>query len=375
MNTAVLFPGFNQKVEDLEHAPFQLLTSLPQLGRLYHFYRGTLRQSLCRYGMQHVPIGDNRSKFGYFLDYTLKSFRFLRKHQIGLIVCFDADMAFLVRWAARWYRIPLILLVGVDWGAYNKHLRYALKKLVKDEIKRMAVKEAAAVVAITHHLKTPIEIYGRSPQVLYPFINQSNYTSEPHLRKRSCHELVFVGRLAPVKGIRFLIDCLPLVRARRRDFHLTIVGGSTPGCRSDEPYIRKQIEVHGLRGHVTLVGQVPHSRVSHYLRNADFAVMPSETEGFNYVLLEAWASGLPVLATDIPVYRELVDERVGRLCGFSPESMAEGILSFLSMDDSERLQMKHAAREKAERFNETSRYSWQRFAESCSQLARGSSHR
>ncbi len=371
MNTAVFFPGFNQRVEDLEHEPFRLLASLGELGNLVHFYRGTLHRGLNRYGMRHVPIGSNPAKSGYILDYALKSFRFLKEHRIDLIYCFDVDMAFLLHWAARLYRIPLILQVGVDWNAYNRLTGQRWKRLVKDMAKRTVLRYAAEVIVLAHHLKVPVESYGRSPRVLYPFVDLDDYPSCLAGENGQVRRLLFIGRLTPVKGVRYLIDSLPLVRKQNERFHLTVVGGSPVGRRSDESYVRERVREYALWEYVTLVGQVPHSQVPAYLRNADFVVMPSETEGFHYALLEAWASGVPVLATDIPFYRELIDSSVGRLCGFSPESMAEGILSLLAMDNETLAGMKAAARKKAETLTETSMNSWGRFAHACAREVRG----
>jgi glycosyltransferase involved in cell wall biosynthesis len=269
-------------------------------------------------------------------------------------------MAFLLRWAAKLYRIPIVLQVGIDWSAYNKQMSNPWKRAVKDHIKKQSLKDAAAVIALAHHLKAPVEAYGKSPEVLYPFIETEAYPFQSRKRGHRLR-LLFIGRLAPVKGARYLIDSLPLVLKERSDFHVQIVGGSLPGRRSDEPYIRSRIEDYGLHDHVSLVGQVPHSRVVDYLKDADLVVMPSETEGFHYALLEAWACGVPVLATDIPFHREVIDGDVGRLCAFSPQSMAGGILEFLAMSEDRLLRMKHAARRKVEDLNRESRGAWREF--------------
>lgn len=360
MNTAVIFPGYNKCVGDLEHAPFKLLASIPELGRLIHLYRGSLNTDLHHNGLRHCCIGTSPAKSGYTLDYLVKSFSYLRRHRISLIYCFDADMAFLLRRAAKFHGIPIVLQVGVDWAAYNRQIPSPWKRAIKDHIKRQSLRDAAAVIALAHHLKAPIEAYGKSPEVLYPFIETESYPVQ-YTKRGNRLQLLFIGRLAPVKGARYLVDSLPLVLKQRSDFHLQIVGGSLPGRRSDEPYIRSRIDEYGLHDHVSLVGQVPHSRVVEYLKGADLVIMPSETEGFHYALLEAWSCGVPVLATDIPFHREIIDGSVGRLCTFSPESMAGGILEFLSMDEERLLGMRHAARKKVENMNMASREAWREF--------------
>ncbi len=360
MTTAIFFPGYRQRVGDLEHAPLKLLASIPEIGLPVHFYRGSLNRDIYHAGMQHCCIGNSLSRTGFMADYLIKSYSYLRKHSVSLIYCFDVEMAFFLRCAARHYQIPIVLQVGVDWAAYRKRIKRFWKRRILDGMTKSVLKDVSAVVTLAHHLKAPIEAWKRSPTVLYPFIDMTAYPFAPAKRSASM-QMLFIGRLAPVKGGRYLIDCLPRVLGERKDFHLNIVGGSDPGRLSDESYIRSRIQSCGLSGHVSLVGQVEHSRVVDYLKNADLLIIPSETEGFNYAMLEAWASGVPVLATDIPNHRELVDDSVGRICGFSPESMAGGILEFLCMEGGELLQMKHAARRKAEEMTTRSRQAWRDF--------------
>lgn len=98
---------------------------------------------------------------------------------------------------------------------------------------------------------------------------------------------LFLGSHLARKGLPVLLAAWRALGPRRGDAELWLAGP----CHAR---IRKLIpELPGLR----VLGQVPHSRVSRLLQQADVFVLPSYFEGFGLVLLEALAAGLPFIAT------------------------------------------------------------------------------
>jgi glycosyltransferase involved in cell wall biosynthesis len=116
--------------------------------------------------------------------------------------------------------------------------------------------------------------------------------------------LVFVGRLAPVKGLRVLIEAL--VALDRPDIRLTIVGDGTE---------RAPLEAMAapLGDRVRFTGYQSQNEVAAILGTADAFVLPSFAEGVPVVLMEALAAGLTVIATRITGVPELVDHGVSGL--------------------------------------------------------------
>jgi len=110
--------------------------------------------------------------------------------------------------------------------------------------------------------------------------------------------LVFVGRLAPVKGLRVLLEAL--LTLDRPDVRLTIVG--------DGPE-RAPLETMAapLGARVRFTGYQSQEEVAAILATANAFVLPSFAEGVPVVLMEALAAGLPVIATRITGVPELVD--------------------------------------------------------------------
>lgn len=116
---------------------------------------------------------------------------------------------------------------------------------------------------------------------------------------------IFVGRLTREKGVGELLAAarqLPSVR-------WTIVGDSLP---SDRDAAREQVARFAgeSNGRVRWVGSVSAEAVRSHLVDADLFVLPSWREGLPRSIIEAMASGLPVVATDIRGCRELVDPGV-----------------------------------------------------------------
>lgn len=117
-------------------------------------------------------------------------------------------------------------------------------------------------------------------------------------------ELVFLfaGRWAASKGIDLLIRAVSSGRLSDRPYRLIVAGEHTP----EEPrLLEKLIEDAHDTSHITVVGYV--QDLPRFLNVADVFVLPSRGyEGMPLAFLEALASGVPVLASDLPVHRALV---------------------------------------------------------------------
>ncbi len=118
--------------------------------------------------------------------------------------------------------------------------------------------------------------------------------------------VLFVGRLAPQKGLDFLLRSSFDVRAQRPDTRWVIVGDHIAAHMMRPVYDR--ILEEGKQ-HITFEGEVPRSEVETYYRAADCLVVPSLYEGCPYVILEGMRAGIPIVASDIPCFREILDDR------------------------------------------------------------------
>jgi glycosyltransferase involved in cell wall biosynthesis len=119
--------------------------------------------------------------------------------------------------------------------------------------------------------------------------------------------LLTVGSLAPLKGQDYAVDALALLVKSGRDATLELVGAGP-----DESMLRTRASQAGVGDRVSFAGEQLDPRP--YLARADVFVLPSRVEGFSNALLEAMASALPVVATDVGGNAEaLIDGKGGRI--------------------------------------------------------------
>jgi glycosyltransferase involved in cell wall biosynthesis len=114
--------------------------------------------------------------------------------------------------------------------------------------------------------------------------------------------LLYVGRLAAVKGLPVLLDAMTRLPDAVR---LTVVGDG-----EDRDWLERRTTELGLEGRVDFVGYRSQSQVREHLRQTDAFVMSSFAEGVPVVLMEALAAGVPVVATQIAGVPELVEHEV-----------------------------------------------------------------
>ena len=113
--------------------------------------------------------------------------------------------------------------------------------------------------------------------------------------------ILFVGRLQPLKGADVAVQALALAQsANASNARLMIVGGPS-GTAGDRTLadLHRLVEDLGLTQRVIFVAPQPHHLLPTYYRAADICVVPSRSESFGLVALEAAACGIPVVASDV----------------------------------------------------------------------------
>jgi len=117
---------------------------------------------------------------------------------------------------------------------------------------------------------------------------------------------LFVGRLVPYKGAHVVIKAFAESNYLRENHHLIIVGDGP-----EKEFLEDLIEVNNLSQSVQMVGWKNQEEVADYMRNADVFVFPTIREVGGNVIIEAMASGLPVIVPDYGGPRELVNQNTG----------------------------------------------------------------
>ena len=142
--------------------------------------------------------------------------------------------------------------------------------------------------------------------------------------------LLFVGRIQPLKGADVAVEAL--AQLGNPEARLLIVGGSS-GTHGDSEVRRleKLIANHGLVEQVQVFEPQPHHLLSTYYRAADVCLVPSRSESFGLVALEAAACGTAVVAADVGGLRTLVEHgRTGfRIASRDPAEFAQAVQMIL----------------------------------------------
>lgn len=125
------------------------------------------------------------------------------------------------------------------------------------------------------------------------------YTTSREINK-NCINLVTVGSLQPKKNQIFLVDIVKMLKDKGYNVKLDILGDG-----QEKQNIQNKITELNLEQEITLCGNV--DNVEDYLKQADIYVHPAYYEPFGLVLLEAMASGLPVVCLDAKGNRDIIE--------------------------------------------------------------------
>ncbi|MEO0142115.1 MAG: glycosyltransferase family 4 protein [candidate division WOR-3 bacterium] len=139
-------------------------------------------------------------------------------------------------------------------------------------------------------------------------------------------KILFVGRFEPRKGLKYLLMAFPEVVKKFPGAKLIVVGEGFL-----EHYYRRYIETH-IKDDVIFVGFVKPEELPRYYTSCDIYCSPATSaESFGIVLLEAMASAKPIVASDIPGYRTILQENKEGVFfqACNPKDLAEKIIFLL----------------------------------------------
>lgn len=168
----------------------------------------------------------------------------------------------------------------------------------------------------------------------------------PELKKYS-PKILFVGRFEPRKGLKYLLQAFPLIIDEFPEAKLIVVGRGIL-----ERYYRRYVEEH-IKENVIFVGHISPDDLPRYYASCDIYCSPATgAESFGIVLLEAMATAKPIVASDIPGYRKVMEHGKEGLFFKSCDSelLAEEIICLLK-DKQRMIEMGKNGREKALRYD------------------------
>jgi glycosyltransferase involved in cell wall biosynthesis len=239
-----------------------------------------------------------------------------RHHSVDRVIAFFSIPSGIVAWLLnRRTKIPYVIsLRGGDVPGTEPGLRLFYWFLAP--LRRRILRGAVSVTAPASGLKELSEKRDGFPVVVIPNgINTSIYRPD---KERDLTEIVLlsVGRLHPQKSPIRVLEILRAIRSNGRLPARALIVGDGPQRASLEQYAREQ----QLGAAAKFTGWLDRSEVALAYKSATFLVQLSSYEGMSNVVLEALASGLPVIASRIPGNVDLVLDQENGLLFSSNES-------------------------------------------------------
>ncbi len=255
---------------------------------------------------------------------------------------------------------PVLIVTshGTDMFAFNGWLMRRIKRQVLDKSASLtvvsgAMRDTAITLGVSaakvHVAPMGVDLRGR-------------FVPDPHF-ERSRNEILFVGRLAPSKGLNVLLDAMPKILATQPQATLTIAGFGP-----EESALRTQARRLKIADRVTFAGPLPQSALPELYRRAAVFAAPyvrtaaGEQEGFGLTIVEAIGCGCPVVATDMPGSRDIFGETAELVEPGNAEALAKAMLNILAGPENA------ASENVALREHATARFDWQAVSERYARL-------
>ena len=146
--------------------------------------------------------------------------------------------------------------------------------------------------------------------------------------------ILFVSHYNYYRNFETLLRAIPLLKERRPSRRIRLlltcelVPGKNPGSYRTEEASGLLQELQ-IAEDVVQLGAIPYPLLHHLYGSCDVYVTPAYTETFAHPLVEAMASGLPIVASDLPVHREITNEEALFFERFSPVDLADKVIRLL----------------------------------------------
>lgn len=254
------------------------------------FYEEDLREM----GVTHISIPDIASKNPIDI---LKCMRIIRKAskeiKTGIVHTHHRSAAFDVQIACR--------------GLKNIHLLYTSHNVFSGKCRmlRFALHKTHVVAVGEDVKKNLVDYYGvpeKQVTVICNSVEKPDYNNKNALyeRQEGAIYVGFIGRLTQVKGVDVLIKAFAKIEESRKNIKLFIIGDGEKAKEYKRLVEELELETVQFTGY--------RKDAMSLIASFDFIVLPSWQEGFPLTIIESFAYGKPVIATNIPGNNELVSE-------------------------------------------------------------------
>jgi glycosyltransferase involved in cell wall biosynthesis len=200
---------------------------------------------------------------------------------------------------------------------------------------RTVLREADFLVTVSGDLRNKAVAMGAAPEKTRAVINGCDL-SVFHSRDRrearqqlhidsAAEAVVYIGRMDVKKGLRELVEAAASLHPKRANLQVFLIGEGP-----DRPIVESAIQAHNATAYIHALPGCAFDDVAVWMAAADLVTLPSYMEGCPNAVLEALASGRPVVATNVGGIPEIMNDECGRLVSSrSPAELAQAFVSVL----------------------------------------------
>jgi glycosyltransferase involved in cell wall biosynthesis len=229
----------------------------------------------------------------------------------------------------------------------GQHARLQLDYKILAPAFRAIWKKASTLVACSEGLKERALLFMPSVpiDVIPNGVELDRFFPAETAEKPKVLRLLTVGRLSVTKRIEMLIDAVEILHRTACKLHLTIVGGG-----QIERQLRKIVAERELSGVIEIAGRIDSKKMPELYRRNDIFISASMQEGMSNAMLEAMASGLPIVTTRCEGLAELIDDNGLIIEQDNIEEIAKAVKRLADNPELYK-QMSISARKQAEKFD------------------------
>lgn len=255
-----------------------------------------------------------------------------------------------IQWAAFIHNRDLLFDLYPDKilvGLRGAHINYT--PITTPEIKESYLRlfpKAHRFHAVSKAIAKEAEQYGAAANkvdVVYSFVSDELLQKPVQLKiKQAELSIISVGRFFWKKGYEYALDALALLKEKGIPFTYTLIAeGKTPAS------IIYQLHQRGISDRVKVINGLSHNEVLKEIEQHDVLLLPSVEEGIANVVLEAMATGTPVISSDVGGMKEIIDNGIN---GYlipprDVNSMAETLVQFAALNEEQRFAIGMRAKE------------------------------
>ena len=278
-----------------------------------NFHKEKLGENIVIY---KIPIGKNKNNLHFqsqkdLIVYTWKAYwlakKMVKKNNYTLSHSFfGIPCGFVSYLLKKQFKLPYIIsLRGSDVPGYSDRFPLIYKLLTP--LIKLIWENAQIVVSNSIKLKE-LALHSNPKQkieIIYNGIDTNKfYPTEKNNSKKEFIVTPGASRITDRKGLQYLIKAIAELVSQYPQIKLKIMGEGNA-----RKYLEEQVAQLNIATQVKFLGRIPRDKTAKYYQEASVFVLPSLNEGMSNAMLEALASGLPIIATDTGGTQELVEDK------------------------------------------------------------------